>query len=133
MLSSVADLYRKHPIAQVAVLLRHRGITVRHITFGAVIFFFLWTSYYTFVYRRSLPLPSKIYAAPSTTSPEEWKNRAEQVKAAFVYAYHGYEEYAWGFDELKPMTNTSTNKCGLVSHCILTSEDLLPIASMDGV
>ncbi|KZT25222.1 glycoside hydrolase family 47 protein [Neolentinus lepideus HHB14362 ss-1] len=40
----------------------------------------------------------------SSTSPAVWEMRAEQVKQAFVHAYHGYEQYAAPHDELLPMT-----------------------------
>jgi mannosyl-oligosaccharide alpha-1,2-mannosidase len=36
--------------------------------------------------------------------------RAEAVREAFRHAYGGYERAAWGYDELLPNTNQSTNK-----------------------
>ncbi|KAF7794404.1 hypothetical protein EIP86_005538 [Pleurotus ostreatoroseus] len=44
---------------------------------------------------------------PPNATPEEWRARAEQVKQAFLHAYHGYEQYAAPHDELKPLTNRS--------------------------
>jgi len=56
-----------------------------------------------------LEVSGQTYARPPTT-PEGWQNRAEQVKAAFVHAYHGYEKYAWKWDELRPMSHQGQNK-----------------------
>lgn len=36
-----------------------------------------------------------------------WAQRAEQVKASFVHAWDGYEQYAFGHDELQPESNSS--------------------------
>lgn len=36
-------------------------------------------------------------------------DRAQQVKDAFVHAYNGYRQYAWGADELLPLTNKPSN------------------------
>lgn len=36
-------------------------------------------------------------------------DRAKQIKDAFVHAYNGYRQYAWGADELLPLTNKPSN------------------------
>jgi mannosyl-oligosaccharide alpha-1,2-mannosidase len=36
-------------------------------------------------------------------------NRAEMVKNAFKHAWKGYSEFAYGHDELQPMTNGTTD------------------------
>lgn len=33
-------------------------------------------------------------------------DRADAVKAAFEYAWNGYKQYAFGHDELKPLSNS---------------------------
>src|SRR5437870_532673 len=33
----------------------------------------------------------------------------EKTKAAVKYAWRGYKQYAWGFDDLKPLTKTGHN------------------------
>lgn len=106
----VGDIYHSHHVARFAVLLRHTGISFRNLVFGSAVFFFLWTSYYTFVFRHSLSLTVPTFVAPPP-GPEEWRIRAQQVKNAFVHSYKGYEQHAWGIDELKPLTNRSQNKC----------------------
>jgi mannosyl-oligosaccharide alpha-1,2-mannosidase len=37
------------------------------------------------------------------------RERADAVKAAFVYAWDGYYTYAFPNDELHPVSNTSSN------------------------
>ncbi|PVG03578.1 seven-hairpin glycosidase [Serendipita vermifera] len=45
--------------------------------------------------------------------PKVWEQRGEAVREAFLHAYGGYEKYAFGFDELKPLNNdTLTNLNG---------------------
>ena len=39
-----------------------------------------------------------------------WPERAQKVKDAFVHAYAGYKTYAFGMDELKPVSNGGVNK-----------------------
>jgi hypothetical protein len=38
------------------------------------------------------------------------KQRSREVKATFQHAYGNYEQYAFGYDELKPLTNGTLNK-----------------------
>ncbi len=40
----------------------------------------------------------------------DWDARAEDVKKAFLHAYHGYERYAMPSDELQPLSNGRINK-----------------------
>ena len=37
-------------------------------------------------------------------SAAEWESRAEKVKDAFKLSFHGYEKYAWGYDEFQPVS-----------------------------
>lgn len=39
-----------------------------------------------------------------------WTDRAGQVKSAFLHAWNSYEKYAWGYDEVLPISVGSTNK-----------------------
>ena len=50
--------------------------------------------------------------------------RAEAVKEAFLHAYGSYERYAAPADELRPLRNSSQQKCVMSSmkiECMLTS------------
>lgn len=51
--------------------------------------------------RRWTPPP----VAASRTPPAEWQRRADQVKQAFLHAYHGYETHAMPHDEIRPLSN----------------------------
>jgi hypothetical protein len=93
-----------------AALFRRTGNLISKFGLWIRCFFFLWSSYYTFFFRHSLSLTVPTFVAP-TPGPEEWNIRAEHVKNAFVHSYKGYEQHAWGSDELKPLTNRSRNKC----------------------
>lgn len=42
----------------------------------------------------------------------------DAVKNAFVHAYNGYREYAWGYDDLKPVSKTGMNFIGLQSTLV---------------
>lgn len=110
-----ADILRNQSINQLLVFLRHKGITLRHLAFGCGILVFLWTSWFTFFSqprRVGVALPSSAILRPAVApTKEEWHNRAEQVKAAFVHTYRGYEEHAWGYDEIRPVSEKPVNKC----------------------
>jgi hypothetical protein len=45
-----------------------------------------------------------------TKDRKVWQQRSEAVREAFLHAYGGYEKYAFGADELKPLNNDSVNK-----------------------
>ncbi|KUJ13163.1 seven-hairpin glycosidase [Mollisia scopiformis] len=47
------------------------------------------------------------YAFPSGTGGNA--TRAAAVKEAYQYAFNAYVEYAWGYDELQPLSKTGTN------------------------
>ncbi|KAG8525461.1 uncharacterized protein KY384_009105 [Bacidia gigantensis] len=34
----------------------------------------------------------------------DWNSRREEVKETFVYSWNGYEQYAWGFDQYRPLS-----------------------------
>lgn len=47
-------------------------------------------------------LPFLVHAAPS-------RDRSEAVREAFLHSWNGYKTYAWGADELKPVTKKGGN------------------------
>ena len=113
-------------VNELRIRLKHRGITLRHLALAAGLLVLLWTSYFSLNFWRRpvlLDLPSDAVVHPEVTirptkplrpdvapTREEWKRRAEQVKAAFVHTWRGYEENAWGFDEVRPRDGEGTNK-----------------------
>jgi hypothetical protein len=47
------------------------------------------------------------------TPPQEkliWEQRKEIIREAFQHAYGAYEQFAFGYDELKPLSNGTKNK-----------------------
>lgn len=75
----------------------------RHRPLLLVLLIALYTLYHL-VPRNTTDYFSDFLNAEADASPELWNERAEQVKQAFVHAYHGYERYALPNDELKPIT-----------------------------
>ncbi len=49
-----------------------------------------------------------LIAAPLTRSQPRTNNErlAAQVRAEFIHAWNGYRKYAWGHDDLKPLSKT---------------------------
>lgn len=65
------------------------------------------------------PPPPPLHRLPlfhehaSPTSPAEkelWEQRKDTIREAFQHAYSGYEQSAFGFDELLPLSNGTRNK-----------------------
>src|SRR5947209_4653693 len=53
--------------------------------------------------------PVAASAAAKQTRPAAVLDRrklAEQVRAEFLHAWRGYQQYAWGHDDLRPLTKT---------------------------
>jgi mannosidase alpha-like ER degradation enhancer 2 len=51
-------------------------------------------------------LPVNTFAQVKVTPKIDKAKTAEQVKAEFMHAWNGYKKYAWGHDDLKPMSKT---------------------------
>lgn len=50
-----------------------------------------------------------VLAAPSGLEDNRIDDRAEVIKSAFKHAWKGYSDYAYGHDELQPLTNGTTD------------------------
>jgi hypothetical protein len=46
-------------------------------------------------------------------NPILWNTRADAVKSAFLHSYNGYKKYAWGMDELHPISKRGSDWFGL--------------------
>src|SRR6266478_5268401 len=77
-----------------------RRLSLRHLCYCCIVTLFLYILH--FAYRKvGVPKLSIFPLPPNEHLPSDiWENRAEQVKQAFLHAYHGYETYAAPFDEL---------------------------------
>ncbi|KAI0083757.1 seven-hairpin glycosidase [Irpex rosettiformis] len=105
---------------------RHLRVSPRRLIFGILAFTFLFTLYHISplsngdfgrpvsiwpVHVHPPPRPHRPYPPPRPENPGwnseaiNWPGRAEEVKRAFLHAYHGYEEYAAPKDELHPISN----------------------------
>src|SRR5438128_10760099 len=47
-----------------------------------------------------------ICASPTSAQRIDKQKVAAQVKAEFLHAWSGYRKYAWGHDDLRPLTKT---------------------------
>ena len=54
----------------------------------------------------SILLATGVAAQPESQRAANDKKTAESVRGEFVHAWSGYKKYAWGHDELKPLTKT---------------------------
>src|ERR1700680_677669 len=45
-----------------------------------------------------------VAAQGASTLPSTTKNEAEQVRREFLHSWRAYKRYAWGHDELKPLS-----------------------------
>jgi len=51
-------------------------------------------------------LAAVVSASAQTKQKVDKKQLAEQVKAEFMHAWNGYKKYAWGHDDLKPLSKS---------------------------
>lgn len=92
-------------------------LAVRVIALLGVFLFGVWWLSPPMFDRPSIPIHD-IVSPPPPGNPmlrpdvpaHVWEERADSVKDMFLFAYHGYEAAAFGFDELLPMANKSTQK-----------------------
>lgn len=53
-----------------------------------------------------------------------------QVKAGMQHAWHGYKQYAWGRDELKPNSRRGSDNWGAIGCTLVDSLDVLWLMGM---
>lgn len=58
------------------------------------------------------------------------KERREAIKAGMKHAWDGYKKYAWGRDELKPLSNRGNDNWGGIGMTLVDSLDTLWIMGM---
>lgn len=73
----------------------------------------------SFRQKTSILRPIQIHETSDHT--ELLEQRRQSVKAAFLHGWQGYKKYAFGFDELKPLTNRSHNPFGGLGATIIDS------------
>jgi mannosidase alpha-like ER degradation enhancer 2 len=57
-------------------------------------------------FAKSLSLFLLLLPLPVLAQQPNKKKLAEEVKAEFLHAWNGYKKYAWGHDDLKPLSKT---------------------------
>lgn len=64
-------------------------------------------------------------------SDAKWAPMAGEVRDAFLHAWRGYKRYAWGQDELKPLSKKGTDTFGNVGMMILDSLTTLKLLGLE--
>lgn len=116
-------------------------LSYRHVAVVFVAIFLLLTFYHVYDTNPYPHLPSRLANSevavevpevplspslgsliPTTQPPsQEWSQRAEKVKQAFLHAYRNYETYASPHDELLPVTAKHVDKYVVsATNCCLT-------------
>lgn len=120
MYQDLSGMYRRHPVSRIWHAIRHKPFA-RNTLYGTVVIMALYVLYNMMTPRDAIMgfLPG--VKEPVDVPPDVWEERAEQVRRAFIHAYHGYERYAAPSDELKPKSNGKVDKCVLreLTVCIL--------------
>lgn len=75
---------------------------IRNIFYAGVLLLTVWVLYSSISPRNYLQSPRPVLP--------KWDERAEQVKQAFLHAYHGYERLAAPHDEVKPISGGYKDK-----------------------
>lgn len=60
-----------------------------------------------------------------------WKPLADEVKEAFMHAWRGYRKYAWGKDELQPLSKKGRDSFGGMGMTILDSLSTMWLMGLD--
>ncbi|KAG2392956.1 hypothetical protein C9374_009533 [Naegleria lovaniensis] len=69
-----------------------------------------------------------VIPTPMDESTDEFRRNA--VKNAFLHAWRGYETYAWGHDEVRPLTNDSRDNFGNMAATVVDSLDTMIIMDL---
>ena len=67
----------------------------------------------------------------SCSTPREWHVAAERTRAAFLHAWNGYERFAFGSDELRPLSHTSSDRWGGLSISMVDAMDTMWLMQLE--
>ncbi|KAG9448017.1 hypothetical protein H6P81_014145 [Aristolochia fimbriata] len=76
---------------------------------------------------------SSILDPDKLNSISEWVSRQENVKEAFVHAWSGYKKFAFGFDELKPLSREGVDGLGGLGATVVDALDTAMIMGLDDI
>ena len=74
-----------------------------------------------------MPVTARIQAADAA----HWPDAAAKVKSAFARAWAGYEAYAFGSDELRPLSQTASERWGRLSITMVDGIDTVWLMGLD--
>ena len=82
--------------------------------------------------HETAPKPHDTASAPPKTAPAslETLRRRDAIREAFLHSWTAYERFAWGHDELQPLTNSSNDVWGGFA---VTMIDCLDTAKLMGL
>ena len=83
--------------------------------------------------RETAPPPRETAPPPREMAPAwpETTRRRDAVREAFVHSWTAYERFAWGHDELQPLTNTSNDVWGGFAVTMIDCLDTAKIMGLD--
>jgi len=67
------------------------------------------------------------------TLVDKMDEKREAIRKAFLHAWGGYKRYAWGSDELKPISKKKENGWGGVGATLLDSLDTIIVMELDDI
>ena len=91
-------------------------------------FFFFFCGY---LHAQSAKTNSSLAANSETWSDAEKSAMAERVRSDFLHAWSGYKQYAWGHDELKPLSKSYRDWYG--TSLLMTPVDALDTMVLMGI
>ena len=80
---------------------------------------------------RALPSTVTPSAAASASAVAINEYRRQQVRQAFLHAWTGYDHYAWGHDEIRPVTNETNDSWGGWGATMVDGLDTAMIMGLD--
>ncbi|KAJ6483716.1 glycoside hydrolase family 47 protein [Mycena vitilis] len=110
---------------KIVQIIRHRPFLSGGLFFLILVFFWNVRPY------EYLSFAQDNGAFPTNTPPDTWRQRAVQVKRAFVHAYHGYEQYAAPHDELTPLSSNYSDEFNGWGVTTVDSLDTMLVMKLD--
>jgi mannosyl-oligosaccharide alpha-1,2-mannosidase len=81
---------------------------LRNVVYAVAICLTLYILFFTIASRETY-IPKYLKPRPDQQT-QNWPEKSERVKAAFLHAYHSYEQYAAPHDELRPKTRVGSDQ-----------------------
>ncbi|KAG2207217.1 hypothetical protein INT47_012270 [Mucor saturninus] len=82
-------------------------------------------------FESNLPRIQFDFSEESENSKHVRETRRDAIKSSFLHGWNGYKKYALGADELKPLTNTSSNPFGGLGATMIDSLSTILVMGLD--